>query len=97
MARAGVSPPVVVRASEFLFSASAQVPLDRWHLVWRISAIIPLPVSPVQSVRSGQLPPTSGFFFGQSDGTEQSEDLAFVKAAREYIADGYAVIYDSWW
>lgn len=49
------------------------------------------------AIRSGRLPPTTGFFFGESDGSEQSEDLAFVKAAREYIADGYAVIYDSWW
>ena len=50
-----------------------------------------------QAIRNGELPQTSGFFFGESDGSEQSEDLAFVKAAREFIADGYAVIYDSWW
>jgi hypothetical protein len=49
------------------------------------------------AIRSGQLPRTEGFFFGESDGSEQSDDLAFVKAAREFIADGYAVIYDSWW
>jgi hypothetical protein len=50
-----------------------------------------------QAIRNGELPQTSGFFFGESDGSEQSEDLAFIKEARELMAEGYAVIYDSWW
>lgn len=48
-------------------------------------------------IRSGSLPPTSGFFFGQSDGTEVMDDLAFVEKARAEIADGMTVFYTSWW
>ncbi|WP_217272281.1 hypothetical protein [Sphingopyxis sp. BSNA05] len=29
-------------------------------------------------IEAGNLPPTSGFFFGASDGTESDDDLAFV-------------------
>ena len=49
------------------------------------------------AITGGALPDTSGFFFGQSDGTETNEDLAFVAAAREALALGYTVYYDSWW
>lgn len=48
-------------------------------------------------IRSGNLPPTSGFFFGQSDGTEVADDLAFIEKARAEIADGMTVFYTSWW
>lgn len=48
-------------------------------------------------IRSGNLPQTEGFFFGSSDGTELQGDLDFVARARAAIADGLAVIYDSWW
>lgn len=49
------------------------------------------------AIRSGDLPPTSGFFFGESDGSEIEDDLAFIAKAREAIAAGLAVFYDSWW
>ncbi len=48
-------------------------------------------------IRAGNLPPTSGFFFGASDGSEQDDDLAFVAKARAAIAEGKTVYYDSWW
>lgn len=50
-----------------------------------------------RAIRSGELPSTSGFFFGESDGSEFADDLAFIAAARAAIAAGKAVIYDSWW
>jgi hypothetical protein len=43
------------------------------------------------------LPPTSGFFFGESDGSEIDDDLAFVAKARAALASGLAVFYPSWW
>ncbi|MEZ5692256.1 MAG: hypothetical protein R3D99_00080 [Altererythrobacter sp.] len=49
------------------------------------------------AITSGSLPSTSGFFFGQSDGSESSDDLAFVAKAREAIEAGRTVYYDSWW
>lgn len=48
-------------------------------------------------IHTGNLPDTRGFFFGDSDGTEIKDDLAFIAKAREAIADGYTVYYDSWW
>jgi len=50
-----------------------------------------------QAIKNGELPDTSGFFFGDSDGSEKNDDLAFVAKAREAIASGKAVFYDSWW
>lgn len=49
------------------------------------------------SIRNGSLPPTAGFFFGDTDGTESQDDLAFIAKAREAIAAGCTVYYDSWW
>ena len=43
------------------------------------------------------LPHTKGFFFGESDGTERPDDLAFVASAREALAEGLTVFYTSWW
>lgn len=50
-------------------------------------------------INDGKLPETSGFFFGQSDGSasEAMKDLRFIEMAREHIAEGKAVIYSSWW
>jgi hypothetical protein len=51
-------------------------------------------------VGHNKLVPRSGFFFGQTDEIypEDLESVAtFVKVARQAIADGKAVFYDSWW
>lgn len=48
-------------------------------------------------IRGGTLPPTQGFFFGETDGTEVEDDLAFIAKARAAIAEGKTVFYDSWW
>lgn len=51
-----------------------------------------------QEVRN--LAPTSGFFFGRQDPmTEDCVDEVqqFVAKAKQAIAEGYAVYYDSWW
>ena len=45
------------------------------------------------------LPETTGFFFGNNppDLDSLSEDLKFIQKARDAIACGDAVYYDSWW
>jgi hypothetical protein len=44
------------------------------------------------------LPPTTGFFFGENSDEEYfSSDLSFVKRAKEAIQNGYTVVYSSWW
>lgn len=48
-------------------------------------------------IKAGKLPDTNGFFFGQSDGTESADDLAFIARARECIARDQQVYYTSWW
>lgn len=50
-----------------------------------------------RDLSAGALPPTVGFFFGASDGSESEDDLGFVAKAREAITAGYRVFYDSWW
>lgn len=48
-------------------------------------------------IKARRLPATSGFFFGESDGTEFSDDLLFIAKARQAIAEGKTVYYTSWW
>ncbi|MBM7454490.1 hypothetical protein HNR62_000319 [Oceanisphaera litoralis] len=48
-------------------------------------------------ITAGELPPTSGFFFGQSTPEDRDDDLLFVAKARAALAEGYVVFYDSWW
>ncbi len=46
------------------------------------------------------LAPTQGFFFGGAEpfnDEDKQEVLDFVAKARQAIADGYVVLYDSWW
>jgi len=50
-----------------------------------------------EDIKSGNLPQTSGFFFGQTDGDEVDGDLEFVAKAREAIKNGMTVYYTSWW
>jgi hypothetical protein len=51
------------------------------------------------AIKGGELPNTNGFFFGESEGDEEeiNEDLRFVTEARNSIAEGYTVWYDSSW
>lgn len=51
----------------------------------------------VEHILDDMLPKTTGFFFGQSDGTEENEDLEFCKKASDAIKEGYIIFYDSWW
>lgn len=49
---------------------------------------------------NNKLVPRNGFFFGQTDSIypEDLESVAtFVKVAKQSIAEGKAVFYDSWW
>jgi hypothetical protein len=48
-------------------------------------------------IKARRLPATSGFFFGESEGSEVDDDLAFIAKAREAIAAGLTVCYSSWW
>ena len=46
-----------------------------------------------------KLPQTTGFFFGDNPPDDESiaNDIVFIVKAREAIARGMAVFYDSWW
>lgn len=46
-----------------------------------------------------KLPNTTGFFFGNNPPDDESvaNDIIFIVKAREAIARGMAVFYDSWW
>jgi hypothetical protein len=48
-------------------------------------------------IKNGNLPDTSGFFFGQSQPDSDLDDLDFVNKAREEIKNGKTVYYTSWW
>ena len=50
-----------------------------------------------QDIKDGNLPDTSGFFFGQSDSDSDLDDLEFVQKSRNEIANGKTVYYTSWW
>jgi len=43
------------------------------------------------------LPPTSGFFFGESDGYYDEQDRKAVEFMRGAVERGQRVYYDSWW
>lgn len=49
------------------------------------------------AIKGSVLPRTSGFFFGESRPDNRAGDLEFIAKAREAIAAGDAVYYDSWW
>ena len=52
-----------------------------------------------KTIKEHELPSTQGFFFGDNPPDLESlkEDLQFIQKARDTIADGFAVYYDSWW
>ena len=49
------------------------------------------------TVLTGNLPRTSGFFFGESDRERDFEDLRFVEEGKKAIKEGYTIFYDSSW
>ena len=49
------------------------------------------------AITKKQLPETDGFFFGASDGTEITDDLAFITKARAAFANGLFIYYCSSW
>ncbi len=49
------------------------------------------------TIIADELPKTSGFFFGESDGTEREDDLAFIAEARQELASGNTVFYIADW
>lgn len=49
------------------------------------------------AIRNQELPYTTGFFFGSSEEQNTDGDLEFIRKARQAIAEGYGVFYDSWW
>jgi hypothetical protein len=50
------------------------------------------------AITNSELPETCGFFFGDdSDDYYREQDLDFIKKAREALAAGLPVFYDSWW
>jgi len=49
-----------------------------------------------QDIKDGNLPDTTGFFFGESDDGDE-DDLLFITNAREAIKEGKTVYYTSWW
>jgi hypothetical protein len=51
------------------------------------------------AVKLGELPPTTGFFFGEDSSSEHKEyDLKVIEAAKSAISDyNLDVYYDSWW
>ena len=50
-------------------------------------------------LENGTLPETQVFFFGTNppDAESLARDLKFIQAARDILAEGDAVYYDSWW
>ena len=48
-------------------------------------------------VKRNALPPTQGFFFGESSPEDKEGDLQFIQEARRAIDDGFDVFYTSWW
>ena len=50
-----------------------------------------------KDILENRLPHTVGFFFGESRSGVNEKDLEFIKLAREAIAEGDRVFYDSWW
>ncbi|MGO9547341.1 MAG: phosphoglycerate kinase [Rhodomicrobium sp.] len=48
-------------------------------------------------IGENKLPQTCRFFFGESDGSEREDDLAFLAKARAAFEQGLCVYYTSWW
>jgi hypothetical protein len=48
-------------------------------------------------IKESRLPDIGGFFFRDSDGSETTDDLTFIRKARTAIHCGLTVYYTSWW
>lgn len=58
----------------------------------------PLDIAALETfVLSDALPQTTGFFFGESQPEDKSDDIAFIAAARKAFDEGKSVFYTSWW
>ncbi len=53
----------------------------------------------IKAIRNDELPHTDGFFFGESDRTEEQrqEDLGIMEKCLEAVRQGKEVVYWSWW
>lgn len=51
------------------------------------------------AIANNDLPATTGFFFGDNPPDKESneQDMKFIAAAKQAIADRKVVFYDSWW
>jgi len=49
------------------------------------------------SIVNNRSPKTEGCFFGECDGSERDDYLAFIAKARAAITDGKSVFYLAWW
>lgn len=51
------------------------------------------------AIKNNDLPATTGFFFGDNPPDKESneQDMKFIAAAKQAIADRKVVFYDSWW
>ena len=49
------------------------------------------------TILTGNLPTTSGFFFGESERERDFEDLRFVEMGKAAIKEGFTIYYDSSW
>jgi hypothetical protein len=49
------------------------------------------------AIEQRNLPDTSGFFFGATDGSETHDDLAFVHKAINAVDNGLTIYYFAWW
>lgn len=54
-----------------------------------------------KEIMAGTLVTTNGFFFGSTDQDHNArfydDDMEFIKKAREYMAEGLLVVFESWW
>jgi len=50
-----------------------------------------------QDIINETLPHTHGYFFGESQGNEKEDDLAFISKARKLIKEGKIIFYSSSW
>jgi hypothetical protein len=60
--------------------------------------ITPMDLSMLELVlEEGLLPPTEGFFFGESEPEDNDRTREFIGIAREKIKEGYNLYYYGWW